>query len=210
VISKPGTVIAASLNKALGAGTDALISADEINEIVSALLGQIAVQALTGAAGLLGLSANVSGGGGSYLDQLNQESFDLVTDSTSGSLEAMDEAAAVQSEFRLVAAQYIPRLQAYVANNQNSLERRGQAQDAYNEAREVVSESQSNLTRINSLRNDYAALEEALTAPNISLEEKRRIAQQQSQILQAFYQINAYTANDIRAARQAWEAALRP
>jgi len=37
----PGTVIAHSLNKSLGAGQDALIQADEIDEIVGALLGQL-------------------------------------------------------------------------------------------------------------------------------------------------------------------------
>lgn len=37
----PGTVISHSLNKSLGAGQDALIQADEIDELVGALLGQL-------------------------------------------------------------------------------------------------------------------------------------------------------------------------
>ena len=55
-ITTPGNVISEGLNKQLGAGQDALIEADEINEIITALFGQLAQQAITGANGLLGLS----------------------------------------------------------------------------------------------------------------------------------------------------------
>jgi len=61
----PGQTIADQLNKSLGAGQDALIEADEINEIISALMGQLAQQAITGARGLLGVS---QGGSNSYLN----------------------------------------------------------------------------------------------------------------------------------------------
>jgi hypothetical protein len=86
-ISKPGRIIADQLNKALGAGQDALIQADEINELISALLGQLANQALTGVAGLLGLSEGTgytsrsSGYSGSYLDALVDESNGLAVNS---------------------------------------------------------------------------------------------------------------------------------
>lgn len=77
-ISKPGRMIADSLSKALGAGQDTLISADEINEIVGALIGQLATKAVTGINGLLGLSAGTghtySGfNGGSYTSAVNTE-----------------------------------------------------------------------------------------------------------------------------------------
>lgn len=55
-IVKPGKTIADALNKALGAGQDTLVTADEISEIIAALLGQLANKAISGAAGLLGLS----------------------------------------------------------------------------------------------------------------------------------------------------------
>jgi hypothetical protein len=83
-ISKPGRVIADQLNKALGAGQDTLVQADEINELIAALLGQLANKALTGINGLLGLSGGTgfteSGYDGSYLDQLVDESDALLTD----------------------------------------------------------------------------------------------------------------------------------
>jgi len=81
-ITTPGRVIADSLNKSLGAGQDSLIQADEINEIVGALLGQLVNQVLGGAGGLLGASS----GGYSrdtsrpYLDRLNDESDTLLSD----------------------------------------------------------------------------------------------------------------------------------
>ncbi len=61
-ITTPGTVIADQLNKALGAGTDSLITADEVNEIIGALLAQLMQQAVTGIYGILGM------GGSSYTD----------------------------------------------------------------------------------------------------------------------------------------------
>lgn len=80
-ITTPGRVIADQLNKSLGAGQDSLITADEINEIIGALLAQLAQQALTGVYGLLGLGGNSSysnnsfgpDGNSSYLDALENE-----------------------------------------------------------------------------------------------------------------------------------------
>ncbi len=79
-ITTPGRVIADQINKSLGAGQDALISADEINEIISALFAQLAQRAITGINGLLGLgsssySSNTFGSSGnsSYLDALAEE-----------------------------------------------------------------------------------------------------------------------------------------
>lgn len=63
----PGTTIAENLNRHLNTGTDSLIAADEIDEIINALFAQIAQAAITGAGGLLGLS----GGGNSGSQYLN-------------------------------------------------------------------------------------------------------------------------------------------
>jgi hypothetical protein len=80
-ITTPGTVIANQINKSLGAGQDALITADEINEIIGALFAQLAQQAITGINGMLGLGgssySNNSFGDGndSYLDALKKENI---------------------------------------------------------------------------------------------------------------------------------------
>lgn len=80
-ITTPGQVIADRLNHALGAGQDSLIEADEINELIGALLSQLANMALQGINGLLGLGGNnnytdstIAGGFGSYMDALVGES----------------------------------------------------------------------------------------------------------------------------------------
>jgi len=79
-ITTPGTTIANQINKSLGAGQDALIAADEIDEIIGAFFAQIAKQAITGAAGLLGLGASAyadnsfgPAGNRSFLDELAAE-----------------------------------------------------------------------------------------------------------------------------------------
>lgn len=79
-ITTPGSVIANQINKSLGAGQDALITADEVNEIIGALFAQLAEQAITGINGLLGLGGSSysnnsfgSDGGSSYLDALEEE-----------------------------------------------------------------------------------------------------------------------------------------
>lgn len=69
-INTPGSVIMEQLNQQLGAGVNRLISADEINELIGALLNQLASKVLGGdSGGLRGVSRPASGGGGSFLDQ---------------------------------------------------------------------------------------------------------------------------------------------
>lgn len=83
-IVTPGDAVADQINHVLGLGEDQLVTAKEINEIINALLNQLAVQALTALDGLRGLSSrssssasaasSVTGGTGSYLDQLVADS----------------------------------------------------------------------------------------------------------------------------------------
>jgi hypothetical protein len=83
-ITTPGQVISEALTFQLSTGPRSLIEADEINELIGALLNQLVLQAMQGINGLLGLSAgggSDSGGGingsstASYLDQMVEESF---------------------------------------------------------------------------------------------------------------------------------------
>jgi len=57
-ITTPGKVINETLTKQLGSGQDALVTADELNEIITALFSQVAVKTIGGINGLLGLSGN--------------------------------------------------------------------------------------------------------------------------------------------------------
>lgn len=66
-IQTPGSVISAQLNKTLGLSGDSLVTADEFNEIIGALLSQLVSQVL-GGMGLSGV-ASVSSGGSGYIDK---------------------------------------------------------------------------------------------------------------------------------------------
>jgi hypothetical protein len=69
----PGSVIADQLNTSLNTGTNKLVTADELNEIVGALLNQVVSQVVGGVGnGLRGLSQpNTSSGGTTFTSQLS-------------------------------------------------------------------------------------------------------------------------------------------
>ena len=58
MVSTPGNVISEALNFQLSTGVRSMIAADEINEIIGALMGQVAKTAMMGVNGLLGMSSN--------------------------------------------------------------------------------------------------------------------------------------------------------
>lgn len=67
-VKTPGSVVESQLEGVLGSGVQQLDLADSMNEIVSALFGQLVNQVL-GSGGLSGVSQPASGGGSSYLSQ---------------------------------------------------------------------------------------------------------------------------------------------
>ncbi len=85
-INTPGSVIETQLNKVLPKGLENLIEADEINEIVGALLVQLVNQILS-SNGLLGTSRS-SSGGPSYIDRLRDDKT-TIGDSSSSYLTAL-------------------------------------------------------------------------------------------------------------------------
>ena len=78
-ITTPGQVISEALTFQLSTGPRSLIEADEINELIGALLNQLVLQAVQGLNGLLGLSESGYGGGeGSFLDAMVDEGANLI------------------------------------------------------------------------------------------------------------------------------------
>lgn len=70
-IETPGSVIMESLNKTTFAGIDRLVSADQFNEIIGALLNQLVKKVLgggEGGGGLRSISKPSAGGGSSFVD----------------------------------------------------------------------------------------------------------------------------------------------
>lgn len=72
-IITPGDTIQNQLNDSLGIGRDRLLVADDINEIIGALMNQLVSQALGGARGLVGVSTS-GGGSSSYFDRTRNPS----------------------------------------------------------------------------------------------------------------------------------------
>lgn len=66
-IQTPGSVLASLTNKTLGLSADQLVTADEFNEIIGALMSQLTNQ-VVGGLGLSGVSS-VSSGGRGFIDQ---------------------------------------------------------------------------------------------------------------------------------------------
>jgi hypothetical protein len=76
-VRTPGSVIMEQLNDRLGDNVNRLVSADEFNEIVGALLNQLVLQVLgggEGGGGLAGVSQPTSGGGSSFINRATQPS----------------------------------------------------------------------------------------------------------------------------------------
>ena len=86
-INMPGKAISETLAFELSIGGRELIAADEINEVVSALVSQLALQALRGAGGLLGLGRSGGSGyqGTSYLDRMGDPTYDPLSRAGTGS-----------------------------------------------------------------------------------------------------------------------------
>lgn len=74
----PGSVIAGRLNSALNTGNDSLVTADEINELVGALLNQLTTQVLSGLRGLSNPSP--SSGNQTLTNQLSNSTAAGTTD----------------------------------------------------------------------------------------------------------------------------------
>lgn len=131
-ISKPGKVVQEALTFSLSTGERSLIAADEFNEIIGALLGQVAKTVITGAAGILGLSSGTgytdNSYGSSFTASLANEA--LGTLDTSSILKDWEEARAseaaawnyITGRVPAVANSPINRLQTMVDNTVSSAE----------------------------------------------------------------------------------------
>lgn len=102
-ITTPGSTINDALSQQLNLSTDQLALADEFNEIVGALMGQLAQQAF-GRGGVAGLSQR-SGGSNSFLSQYNedargasQEFSQNISNQTTGSEQSYSQYIGVQNE----------------------------------------------------------------------------------------------------------------
>ena len=153
----PGSVISEQLNKSLGAGQDALISADEINEVVSALFGQLAQQAITGIGGLGGLTQN-SGGSSSYLNRLEIDNEDQIgfSNASSNPMEqALENEYDAQAIYQSILATLRDIEQDAIAEGCSpTLSRR--LSDERQEIQALANNNRSTITQLQTLSSQYA------------------------------------------------------
>lgn len=205
-ISKPGKVIQEALSFNLDSGRQSLISADEINEIIAALLGQLANTAISGVNGLLGLSSGTgytySGFEGSYTDQ-------LVASSTEGfdydrAEQLISEALDVQTQYLDLAIEYEPQLDGFFSIDRG---RRDAAVAGRDDARAVIIETagsfpaplvpttNSSIGRLTTIITDY---QDPATTDLEKLD-----------LIQEYTELDLYTEAEVSTAATNWEILLR-
>lgn len=211
-VSKPGKFIQEALSRNTDSGRESLIAADEIDEIIGALIGQLANKAITGAAGLLGLSAGTGqtyGGysGGSYTSGVSAESSNSYGSSANGGqdmLTMMTAALNTQQDYRSLANSSVPLLQAYIANTSNPADKRANAQQALTQALSVQQKAPGYITTLTTIIDTYTALETERKAAATSADRKTEIDQLESGLITRFAGLGVYSQDALDASYFSW------
>jgi hypothetical protein len=209
VISTPGNFIAEIFTVSSDSGRQQLVAADEINEVISALFGQLANQAIIGAAGLLGLSVGTGYtaggyGAGSYVDELVRESYNSSGSFLGDSYEQTVDKLEVQQDLNDLAREYIPKLRAVIDNPRTTPELRERATFAYNEAVEIQSETTRHIAFLTPILTKFVELQREYDATATTDERKREIITEQTQIILKATQYPAYTVEALRISAREW------
>ncbi len=124
-IVTPGAIIQDALTLNLDSGRQVLVQADEINELIGALLGQLANKAITGINGLLGLSSGTGFtytdyGAGSFLDALRAEADVTVASSTGDGSSLMTDTLRAERNSRSTNIHLLDKLAAFIVDPRNA------------------------------------------------------------------------------------------
>lgn len=214
-IVTPGDTIANRLNSVLGTSEQTLIEADEINEVIGALVSTLAVKAITGTAGLLGLSPNTEFtyqgfDGGSYTNSVRNESSSSERVSLASAVGDMNEALDVQQDYRDVARSYNAQAQRILSNRLVTQEIRDGAQEVIEATQKVIEKTTIYIPEIQSLISGYQALESEYNNPDTTAVRKTEITSLQRNIILKVVQGNYYSRAQIETSKLVWQAALDP
>jgi len=159
-ISTPGKVISEALTFQLSTGPRALIEADEINEIIGALMNQLTLQAVQGINGLLGLSGGTgytdTSGGGAYLDRMGNETLN---DNISAAVNMAERQRTLETNFMNSAATTMNQAMTYVGVNPPTNENLNVNQLRNYEPREIANNGNvANLQRVVNDAYRYGAI----------------------------------------------------
>ena len=216
-ISKPGRMIADRLAKSLGLSDDSLITADELNEIISALFAQLATRALTGAAGLLGLSAGTGYTaadyqGGSYIAALREQQDAAIRDklgdesiNPAAQVAVMQDALQVQEAVASLANQQVPVLRNYLTLPRITTEQRQRAQGALDEAISAQAQAPDKAAAIVPLINRAQTLQLEYDRADTTVDRKTAILQEILGIDTNFRRFDPYSFEYLNYARNEWD-----
>jgi len=157
-ILTPGAIIQDALTLNLDSGRQTLVQADEFDELIGALLEQLATKAITGVNGLLGLSSGTGFtytdyGAGSYLDALEEEAAESVARVTQdGSANLITDGLRAERDYRSTSINQLDKLSAFIGDLRNATGSRERAAIIYEEINgEIFAEVQKSDNIINEL-----------------------------------------------------------
>ena len=187
LVSKPGKIIQEALTFNLDSGRQSLVTADEIDEVIAALLSQLVNKALTGAAGLLGLSSN-----GTAITA--DSTFTYTPPPTAATDPFMSLMTTTRDElknYNTIASTWRPILLDYAADVNNPSDKRAEATAAAADALNIMNITATQVTNLNTWIADYG---------DPTTTDAERIA-----ITNAYYAGSPYWTNaDATASATAW------
>lgn len=147
-VATPGQTISETLNVHLGSGINNLIAADEISEMLADLVVNLGHKAISGAAGILGLSGGTGYteptlSGLTIIDQMTQDQTDTNNNSVTDIKNLVDKDLALETKYENLAIA---------------------AQAAYNNIGLGTASINSTLTQITDAKNKLQAIKDSLDA----------------------------------------------
>lgn len=197
-ITTPGKVINEALTFQTSAGERSLIEADEINEIISATFAQLTTKAITGAAGLLGLSANTGytdySDGAPFADRVGNED---PTSNPAEILAMMQDSLSTEQAYKSAIIDYESQLEDFANNPLNDANKRALAQKELGAMPALETSVNNNISSLNNLITDYGNLPDPKNDP-IGLQA----------ITSQYFKLQLHTMQEVTSKKSYWQSLL--
>ncbi len=213
-ISTPGKVINEALTFQLSTGQRSLIAADEFSEIIGALIGQIGKQALTGAAGLLGLSGGTGYtrpgyAGGSYVEQQSSAASTFTIDPRDF-LKLVQDSLNTEVRYRNSANTALISLDNYANNLLNDIGRRTEALKAIDEIQLTTAQKPSLLDKISTNIQALNAIIAKYFALPLPENDTPQSSVERAQLIQEYLKIRGlHSEGEVNAAEIRWQSLVQ-
>ncbi len=196
-ITTPGAVISEALNFQLSTGQRSLIEADEINEIIGALISQVSQKAISG---LAGMGSN-SSGPGAYVNQLSADGTGQAVSPTS-LRDEINDSLATEIKYRDLTILHQGILTAYAGNVLNNVAQRNNVQAELGKMTTLLADIKSNITSLNSILARYNALP-------LPQNETSATSVTRNQLSQEYSRLRLHTPGEVSIAETSWKAMVK-